>query len=56
MTEVFFPLLMHYKRDLITGNSFLWSLFIFIMTWHEKTAPVFTYNSFNVGLVKFHSG
>jgi len=45
MSEVvFFPLLMHYERDLTTGNSFLWLLFICIMTWHEKAAPVFTHS------------
>jgi len=34
MTEVVFQLLMHYERDLTTGNSFLWLLFICIMIWH----------------------
>jgi len=49
MTEVFFPLLMHYERDLTTGNSFLWLLFICIMTWHAKQhqcSLTVTYNSF----------
>ena len=51
--KLFFSLLMHYERDLTTGNSFLWLLFICIMTWQEKkqhqySLPV-AYNYFSLG-------
>ena len=42
--RIFFPHCWCIMRDLTTGNSFLWLLFICIITWHEKTAPVFTHS------------